>query len=73
VSKHPANDAELVDLTGIARMRGVSRQRAQQLSRHPAFPAPLPVEGGQRKVWDRTAVQEFLNAERKPGRPPVSR
>lgn len=64
---------KLVDLTGIARMRGVSRQRAQQLARHPAFPVPLPVEGGQRKVWDRAAVQEFLDAERKPGRPPLSR
>ena len=73
MSKDRADGAGLVDLTGIARMRGVSRQRAQQLTKHPAFPAPVPVEGGQRKVWDRGAVREFLDTERKPGRPPVSR
>ena len=59
----------IVSLTGIAAMRGVSRQRASQLAKHPQFPAPLPVEGGRRKVWDRAQVQAFLDAERKPGRP----
>jgi len=60
---------ELIDVGGIARMRGVSHQRASQLAAHPKFPAPVPVAGGSRKVWNAAEVRAFFATPRKPGRP----
>src|ERR1039458_4781627 len=61
--------ADLISLAGIAALAGVSRQRAWQLSRHPQFPPPVPIQGGTRNVWNTADVRVFLAAERKPGRP----
>ncbi len=61
----------LVGLSEVARIIGVSRQRALQLVRdYSDFPAPLASLAAGR-VWDGTAVETWTRAhpERRPGRP----
>lgn len=61
-------ERRLVGVSDIARMRGCSRQRANELTRHPDFPAPVP-EAGNRRLWWDTEVQAFLDTPRRRGRP----
>ena len=61
----------LVGITEIARMLGVSPQRADQLSRAYAdFPAP-EAELSAGRIWKRAAVERWIKVHpvRKPGRP----
>jgi len=63
---------DLVTLSDIAEMAGVSRQRAFILVKRPDFPAALahPRTG---PLWDRTQVKSFLASwRRKRGRPSTS-
>lgn len=64
--------AALVSVTDIARARGVSRQRADELTRHPGFPRPVPAAGRVRRWWD-TDVAEFFAKPRPAGRPRKTR
>jgi hypothetical protein len=57
----------LVGVSDIAHERGVSRQRIDDLTRHPDWPAPVPSRTG-RKWWS-TDVAEFFALDRPPGRP----
>jgi predicted DNA-binding transcriptional regulator AlpA len=61
----------LVGVTEIAEVLGVSRQRADQISReHPDFPDPeVTLTSG--RVWSRAAIDEWirLHPKRKSGRP----
>lgn len=61
---------ELVGLTEIAEMAGVSRQRANAIVKQDSFPAPvLTLAAGQFRT--RAAVQNWVeNWTRKPGRKP---
>jgi len=62
----------LVGVTEIAKMLGVTRQRADQLTRAYAdFPEP-EVELAAGRVWKRTAVERWMRTHpvRRPGRPP---
>jgi predicted DNA-binding transcriptional regulator AlpA len=62
--------SRVVGTRDIAEMLGVSRQRADQLSRqYKDFPTPLITIGG--RVWDRTAVERWIvrHPNRQPGRP----
>ena len=64
-STHP----RLVGIAEIARMAGVSRQRASQLARSPSFPKPH-AELASGPVWFEPHVTKIVAAwERKPGRP----
>lgn len=56
-----------VGVSDIARMRGCSPQRADELTRHPKFPAPLP--GASQRLWWEDEVQTFLDTPRRTGRP----
>lgn len=61
----------LVGVSEIARMLGVSRQRAAQLVEEYAdFPAPTVALAAGR-IWEREAVETWVRAhpDRKPGRP----
>ena len=65
----------LVGITEIAEMLGVSRQRANQVSRAYAdFPQP-EAELSAGRVWKRKAIERWMRAHpvRKPGRPPSKR
>ncbi|MEX1126610.1 MAG: DNA-binding protein [Acidimicrobiia bacterium] len=65
----------LVGITEIAAMLGVSRQRANQVSRAYAdFPEP-EAELSAGRVWKRKAIESWMRAHpvRKPGRPPSKR
>lgn len=53
----------LVGVTEIAQMLGVSRQRADQLSRTEAFPAPQ-AELAAGRVWSREAVETWISSRR---------
>ena len=61
----------LVGVTEIAKILGVSRQRADQITRQfDDFPAPeVTLSTG--RVWRRIAVERWIahHPERKPGRP----
>lgn len=60
---------ELVGVTEIAKMLGVSRQRASALQTAAGFPHPLQVLASG-PVWPRTWVERFAETwERKGGRP----
>ena len=51
-----------VDLGGtteIAELLGVSRQRADTLSRSKGFPEPVGELAGRRKIWDLEAVRKW--------------
>jgi predicted DNA-binding transcriptional regulator AlpA len=51
---------ELVGVTEIAALWGISRQRADVLTRRPTFPAPIALlGGGHRRVWDWADVEAW--------------
>jgi hypothetical protein len=63
------NLPELVGVSEIGEMLGVTRQRAWELSRQRNFPAPI-MQLAAGPIWVATAIQHFAdNWERKPGRP----
>jgi predicted DNA-binding transcriptional regulator AlpA len=62
----------LVGVTEIAEMLGLSRQRADQITRTYAdFPKP-EIELASGRVWQRSKVAAWIKKHpvRKPGRPP---
>lgn len=60
---------ELVGVSEIAELLGVSRQRVGELRRQPGFPAPI-AELRAGPVWSRPSLDRFLRSwPRKPGRP----
>ncbi len=65
-----SNALELVGVSEVAELLGVTRQRAHTLAAGPMFPQPVArLAAG--PVWTRTSISHFLdNWERKPGRPP---
>ena len=64
-----SNVPELVGVTELAQLLGVSRQRASELARSRDFPAPIAVlRSG--PVWRKTAIARHVGKwERRPGRP----
>lgn len=63
--------AELVGVTEVARMLGVSQQRASQIiDAYDDFPRPAALIGT-RRAWDRGAVEQWIaqHPDRGPGRP----
>lgn len=59
---------KLAGVAEIAALAGVSKQRADQLTRNPKFPAPVDeLEMG--RVWAEADVKAFLAAPRPAGRP----
>ena len=48
--------------TEIAELLGVSRQRADTLSRSKGFPEPIGELAGRRKLWDLKEVRKWANA-----------
>jgi predicted DNA-binding transcriptional regulator AlpA len=54
----------LVGINDIAEMLGVSRTRADQLSRRPSFPDPK-VRHARVRLWEDTEVQAWIKANRK--------
>ena len=59
--------AVLMGVADIARVRGVARQRIDELTHHPAWPEPVPSISGRR--WWSTDVAAFFAVDRRPGRP----
>jgi prophage regulatory protein len=59
---------KLAGVAEIAALAGVSRQRADQFTSHPHFPAPVQ-ELAQGRVWLEDAVKAFLATPRPAGRP----
>jgi Phage integrase, N-terminal SAM-like domain len=63
------NRPELVGVTELADLAGVSRQRASILARRSGFPEPV-AELASGPVWERRQVERFLaDWSRRPGRP----
>jgi hypothetical protein len=63
------DDEELLGVSEIAELLGVSRQRVSELRRRPGFPAPL-AELAAGPVWKRTQLERFVARwPRRPGRP----
>ncbi len=54
----------LVGINDIAEMLGVSRTRADRLSRRPSFPEPK-VRHARVRLWEDTEVQEWIKANRR--------
>ena len=54
----------LVGIKEVADMLGVSRTRADQLSRRPSFPEPK-VRHARVRLWEETDVQAWIEANRK--------
>jgi len=57
---------ETVGVQDIADMRGVSRQRADQITREKGFPDPLPERRrkfGRRRRWDAVKVRAFFGGK----------
>jgi hypothetical protein len=60
---------ELVGVSEVAELLGVSRQRVAQLREREDFPAPI-AELAAGPVWTRTSLTRFVEAwPRRPGRP----
>jgi hypothetical protein len=59
----------LLGVSDIARERGVTRQRINDLSHHPAWPTTVPGAPGSPRRWWSTDVAAFFALERPPGRP----
>jgi len=55
----------LVGIKEVAQMLGVSRTRADQLSRRPNFPEPQ-VRHTRVRLWEKADVQAWINANRRP-------
>jgi predicted DNA-binding transcriptional regulator AlpA len=53
---------ELLGLSELAELLGVSKQRADQLARQNGFPDPVAVLRGGR-LWDRAAVEAWARAQ----------
>nr|WP_255354753.1 helix-turn-helix domain-containing protein [Frankia sp. R43] len=49
-------------MSAVAEMLGVSRQRADELTRRAGFPEPLT--SGRMRAWDRDAVERWLDDQR---------
>jgi len=58
----------LAGVAEIAALAGVSPQRADQLTKHPKFPAPVQ-ELAQGRIWVEDEVKAFLATPRPAGRP----
>jgi len=54
----------LVGIKEVADMLGVSRTRADQLSRRPSFPEPK-VWHARVRLWEETEVQAWIEANRR--------
>jgi hypothetical protein len=54
----------LVGTSDIAAILGVSRQRANQLTRTDGFPSPVAQVNSRIKVWERTAVLAWIDTHR---------
>jgi predicted DNA-binding transcriptional regulator AlpA len=54
----------LVGIKEVADMLGVSRTRADQLSRRPNFPEPK-VRHARVRLWEETDVQAWIQANRR--------
>lgn len=59
---------KLAGVAEIATLAGVSPQRADQLTAHPRFPAPIDTLA-QGRVWLEADVKTFLATPRPAGRP----
>jgi hypothetical protein len=60
---------DVVGITEVARILGVSRQRASALQRNRAFPAPVALLASG-PIWRRADLGRFLESwSRRPGRP----
>jgi predicted DNA-binding transcriptional regulator AlpA len=57
----------LVGINDVAEMIGVSRPRADQLSRRPDFPEPK-VRHARVRLWDEDEVLEWIKANPRPDR-----
>lgn len=57
-----SQELELMGIAEIRALLNVSRQRADQLTRRPDFPAPM-AELGMGKVWDGAAVREWATKD----------
>ena len=55
----------LVGINDVADMLGVSRTRADQLSRRPSFPEPK-VRHARVRLWEETEVRAWIEANRRP-------
>jgi prophage regulatory protein len=55
----------LVGIKEVAAMLGVSRTRADQLSRRPNFPQPT-VRHARVRLWEDKDVQAWIKANRRP-------
>lgn len=63
---------EMVGVSEVAELLGVTRQRASALARSPSFPHPI-VELKSGPIWDRGAVDRFVETwARRPGRSPAA-
>jgi hypothetical protein len=66
------DDLQLVGVTEVAEILGVSRQRASELRKRPGFPTPV-AELASGPVWTRPLLDLFVEHwERKRGRPKLS-
>lgn len=71
----PASDTvatvDVVGITEIAQMLGVSRPRASQLTETKGFPPPA-ARLSMGPIWRRSAIEKWVEktGPRKPGRPP---
>lgn len=59
---------KLAGVAEVAALAGVSRQRADQLTKHPKFPKPVDTLA-MGPVWREADVRAFLAAPRPAGRP----
>jgi predicted DNA-binding transcriptional regulator AlpA len=54
----------LVGIKEVADMLGVSRTRADQLSRRPGFPEPI-VKHARVRLWEDKDIQDWMQANRR--------
>jgi predicted DNA-binding transcriptional regulator AlpA len=55
---------DLVGTSDIAQILGVSRQRANELTKRDGFPTPLATVNTRINVWSRQAVLEWVDGHR---------
>jgi predicted DNA-binding transcriptional regulator AlpA len=55
---------DLVGTSDIAQLLGVSRQRANELTKRDSFPEPLGTVNTRTNVWSRTAVLAWVDQYR---------
>lgn len=56
----PVPPPDVLGVSEIAELLGVTRQRVLQLCAAPGFPEPTVLKGA--KIWDRTDVLEWMRA-----------